>query len=462
MELNLTITKRQKAFIDAKATEVLFGGAAGGGKSYGQITDALLYALKYAGSKQLILRRTFPELERSLISASLALYPSAACKYQSTRRRWNFRNSSVIEFGYCDAEKDIYHYQGAEYDVVRFDELTHFTQEQYLYLHSRVRGVNSFPKAIKSTANPGGIGHAWVKQRFLDGKTPDKVYTDKNGRSTVFLPSFIQDNSFLMKSDPFYLKRLEQLPEKEKKALLYGDWNIFEGQVFSEWRDNPQGYLTRRYTHVIKPFDIPKEWRRFRAFDFGYAKPFAVSWFAVDHDGRAYLYRELYGCTQTPDTGIKWTAQQIANEILKIEQEQENGQRITGIADPAIWNATGSEEGSIAEMMQKCGVYFEKGKNNRLAGKMQLHYRLAMDSAGVPMLYVFQNCRNTIRTLPLLTYDCTNPEDVDTRQEDHIYDTIKYFLMANPIPPRRQEETPKPNDFDPLNRQETEYQRFIL
>lgn len=462
MELNLTITKRQKAFIDAKATEVLFGGAAGGGKSYGQIADALLYALKYAGSKQLILRRTFPELERSLISASLALYPSAACKYQSTRRRWNFRNSSVIEFGYCDAEKDIYHYQGAEYDVVRFDELTHFTQEQYLYLLSRVRGVNSFPKSVKSTANPGGIGHAWVKQRFLDGKVPDKVYTDKNGRSTVFLPSFIQDNSFLMKSDPFYLKRLEQLPEKEKKALLYGEWNIFEGQVFSEWRDNPQGYLTRRYTHVIKPFDIPKEWRRFRAFDFGYAKPFAVSWFAVDHDGRAYLYRELYGCTQTPDTGIKWTAQQIANEILKIEQEQENGQRITGIADPAIWNATGSEEGSIAEMMQKCGVYFEKGKNNRLAGKMQLHYRLAMDSAGVPMLYVFQNCRNTIRTLPLLTYDCTNPEDVDTRQEDHIYDTIKYFLMANPIPPRRQEETPKSNDFDPLNRQETEYQRFIL
>lgn len=462
MELNLTITKRQKAFIDADATEVLFGGAAGGGKSYGQLTDALLYALKYAGSRQLILRRTFPELERSLISVSLALYPSAVCKYQSTKRKWFIKGGSVIEFGYCDAEKDVYHYQGAEYDVVRFDELTHFTQEQYLYLLSRVRGVNSFPKAVKSTANPGGIGHAWVKQRFIDGKTPDKVYTDANGHTTIFIPSFIQDNHFLMESDPLYLKRLEQLPDKEKKALLYGDWNIFEGQVFSEWRDNPQGYLTRHNTHVIRPFQIPKEWRRFRAFDFGYAKPFAVTWFAVDHDGRAYLYRELYGCTTTPDTGIKWTAQQIAKEILKIEQEHEDGQRITGIADPAIWNATGSEEGSIADMMQSCGVYFEKGKNNRLAGKMQLHYRLAMDSNGLPMMYVFQTCRNTIRTLPLLTYDPSNPEDVDTRQEDHIYDTIKYFLMANPISPRRQEESAETDTFDPLEQREIEYQRFVL
>lgn len=462
MELNLTITKRQKAFIDADADEVLFGGAAGGGKSYGQITDALLYALKYAGSKQLILRRSFPELERSLIAASLSLYPAAVCKYQNTKRKWNFVNGSAIEFGYCDAEKDVYRYQGAEYDVIRFDELTHFTQEQYLYLLSRVRGINSFPKSVKSTANPGGIGHTWVKQRFLDGKTPDKVYSDENGHSTVFLPSLIQDNSFLMKNDPLYLKRLEQLPEKEKKALLYGDWDIFEGQVFSEWRNNPQGYLTRQYTHVIKPFAIPKEWRRFRSFDFGYAKPFAVTWFAVDHDGRAYLYRELYGCTGTPDTGIKWTAQQIANEILKIEREQECGHRITGIADPAIWNATGSEEGSIAEMMQACGVYFEKGKNNRLAGKMQVHYRLAIDKTGLPMLYVFQTCRNTIRTLPLLTYDPSNPEDVDTRQEDHIYDTIKYFFMANPIPPRVHEEQTVMDGFDPLEQRKNEYQRFIL
>lgn len=464
MELNLTITKRQKAFIEAQADEVLFGGAAGGGKSYGQLVDALLYALKYAGSKQLILRRTFPELNRSLILVSLAIYPKEAARYNDSIKRWKFINGSVIEFGYCEAEKDVYRYQGAEYDVIRFDELTHFTQTQYSYLISRVRGVNNFPKMMKSSTNPGGVGHAWVKERFIDGYTPDKVHTDALGRRFLFLPSLVQDNKFLMESDPEYIKRLEQLPEKERKALLYGDWDIFEGQVFAEWRNDRRGYKTRKGSHVIEPFRIPKEWRRFRAFDFGYAKPFAVLWFAVDYDGRAYLYRELYGCTGEPDVGIKWTAQQIAREIRKIEDSEEKGQHIIGIADPAIWNKTGSQDGSIADMMQAEGVYFEKGNHDRLAGKMQVHYRLAMDEEGLPMLYVFETCRNTIRTLPLLQYDDLRPEDVDTKQEDHIFDSIKYFLMANPIPPRIHVK-PKEKPFNPLEPEPdpmTKYERFIF
>lgn len=464
MDINLTITKRQRAFIEAQADEVLFGGAAGGGKSYGQLVDALLYALKYAGSKQLILRRTFPELNRSLILVSLAIYPKEAARYNDSIKRWKFINGSVIEFGYCEAEKDVYRYQGAEYDVIRFDELTHFTQTQYSYLISRVRGVNNFPKMMKSSTNPGGVGHAWVKERFIDGYTPDKVHTDALGRRFLFLPSLVQDNKFLMESDPEYIKRLEQLPEKERKALLYGDWDIFEGQVFAEWRNDRRGYKTRKGSHVIEPFRIPKEWRRFRAFDFGYAKPFAVLWFAVDYDGRAYLYRELYGCTGEPDVGIKWTAQQIAREIRKIEDSEEKGQHIIGIADPAIWNKTGSQDGSIADMMQAEGVYFEKGNHDRLAGKMQVHYRLAMDEEGLPMLYVFETCRNTIRTLPLLQYDDLRPEDVDTKQEDHIFDSIKYFLMANPIPPRVHVK-PKEKPFNPLEPEPdpmTKYERFIF
>lgn len=464
MNINLTITKRQKAFIEAQSDEVLFGGAAGGGKSYGQLVDALLYALKYAGSKQLILRRTFPELNRSLILVSLSFYPKEIAKYNDSNKRWRFVNGSVIEFGYCDAEKDVYRYQGAEYDVVRFDELTHFTKEQYTYLISRVRGVNDFPKMMKSSTNPGGVGHAWVKERFIDGFTPNEEHIDDTGRRFLFLPSLVQENSFLMKSDPMYIKRLEQLPEKERKALLYGDWDIFEGQVFAEWRNDRRGYKTRKGTHVIESFTIPKEWRRFRAFDFGYSKPFAVLWFAVDYDGRAYLYRELYGCTGEPDVGIKWTAQQIAQEIRKIEDSEEKGQHILGIADPAIWNKTGSEDGSIADMMQQCGVYFEKGNHDRLAGKMQLHYRLAMDDEGLPMLYVFENCRNTIRTLPLLQYDPLRPEDVDTKQEDHIYDSIKYFLMANPIPPRKHVK-PAEKQFNPLESEPDvmdKYERFIF
>lgn len=433
MNIELSVTPKQKKFIDCDCDEVLFGGAAGGGKSYGQLIDALLFALKYKGSRQLILRRTFPELERSLILNSLSLFPREIASYSVSAKKWTFRVGSVIEFGFCDGEKDVFRYQGAEYDIVRFDELTHFTETQYSYLISRIRGTNGFPKQIKSTANPGGVGHSWVKARFIEGKSADKIHIDEHGRSIIFIPSFVGENTFLTEADPDYIKRLEQLPEKEKKALLYGDWDIFSGQVFTEWRNNPEGYASRKFSHVITPFEIPREWRRYRAFDFGYSKPFAVLWFAVDHDGRAFCYRELYGCTGEPDVGVKWNVGQIAEKIREIEEKNESGQKIVGIADPAIWNATGSYEGSVADMLERHGVYFERGKNDRIAGKMQLHNRLAFDEDGYSMLYFFENCRNTIRTLPQLVYDSTNPEDVDTKGEDHLYDALKYFLMANTI-----------------------------
>ncbi len=435
--MSLTVTATQKQFMDATADEVLFGGAAGGGKSYGQLVDALLYALKYPQSRQLILRRSFPELEHSIIFASLKFYPAKVARYKSGSHTWEFRNQSLIEFGYLANEKDMLRYQGAEYDVVRFDELTHFTEEQYTYLMSRIRGVNAYPKQMKSSTNPGGIGHSWVKRRFIDGAEPNRIHVDQeSGMGRIFIPSFVQDNLFLMTADAGYQKRLELLPEREKKALLYGEWEIFDGQVFAEWKNNPRGYLNRRFSHVISPFPIPPHWRRFRTFDFGYAKPFAVSWFALDEDGRAYNYRELYGCTGTPDEGVRWTAQKIARAIREIEDKEENGRIVTGYADPAIWNATGSNEGSIAEMMEREGVFFEKGKNQRLAGKMQVHYRLAFDEEGFPMLYFFDTCKHMIRTLPALRYDPVSPEDVDTRQEDHLYDAMKYFLMSDPIAPR--------------------------
>lgn len=460
-KLKLEITKTQLAFINATSDEVLFGGAAGGGKSFGQLVDALLFALKYPRSHQLILRRTLPELEHSLIMNALLLYPASAGKYNSGTGKWVFKNGSIIEFGYCRAETDVLRYQGAEYDVVRFDELTHFTESQYTYLLSRVRGTNGYPKQIKSSTNPGGIGHAWVKRRFIDGCTPGAEQTTDYGTKRLFIPSFVQDNKFLMKADSAYISRLNQLPENERRALLYGDWEIFDGQVFTEWRNNRSGYLTRRNSHVIAPFDIPKEWRRFRAFDFGYSKPFAVSWYAVDYDGRAYNYRELYGCTGKADVGVRWTAQRIADKILEFEhEERERGCSITGIADPAIWNATGSSEGSIADMMERRGVYFEKGKNDRLAGKMQVHYRLAFDGEGLPMIYFFdKKCPGMIRTLPALRYDEQNPEDVDTRQEDHLYDALKYFLMSNPISTRVNEDEGGREYYSPLD---SVMNRFVL
>lgn len=462
-KLYLELTKTQKQFMDAEADEVLFGGAAGGGKSYGQLADALIYALKYPKSRQLILRKTYPELEHSLILVSLGFYPRAVCTYNSSSRKWNFLNGSIIEFGYCAAKTDVLRYQGAEYDVVRFDELTHFTENQYTYLISRVRGVNPYPKMVKSSTNPGGVGHNWVKHRFIDGFEPNKVHMDKEtGARRLFIPSYVNDNVFLMRADADYINRLKQLPEKERKALLCGEWDIFDGQVFAEWRNSALGRKTRRWSHVIEPFEIPKEWRRYRAFDFGYSKPFAVSWYAVDGDGRAYNYRELYGCTGEPDVGIRWTAQKIADEIRKIEETEDSGLHITGVADPAIWNNTGTEDGSIADMMERRGVYFEKGNHNRLAGKMQVHYRLAFDEEGLPMIYFFENCRNIIRTLPQLGYDSTRPEDVDTSQEDHLYDALKYFLMMNPIGMRPCSE-PKKKEFNPLDTEEISlYPRFIV
>lgn len=446
MELNLTVTQKQKTFLDATADEVLYGGAAGGGKSYGQVVDALVYALKYGGIRQLVLRRTFPELKRSLILTSLALFPKGVCRYESANHRFVFLNGSVIEFGYCDTEGDVTQYQSAEYDVLRFDELTHFTEFQYRYLISRIRGVNGHPKQVKATTNPGGIGHNWVKERFI-GHEGEWVAED--GRKRVFIPATVRDNRFLMDSDSGYLARLEQLPDQEKRALLYGDWDLYEGQAFGEFRNNPEGYLSRRGSHVITPFEIPAHWRRFRSFDFGYAKPFAVQWWAVDEDGRAYLYRQLYGSTGKPNEGRRWTVSQIGKEIFRIEAAEEGGRSITGIADPSIWDTSRGE--SVAEMLEREGVYFDPGDNARLAGKMQLHYRLQFDEGGLPMLYVFSTCRDFIRTLPALIYDRHRPEDIDTNGEDHDYDACRYFLMANPIAAKR----PKAKghfETDPLDR----------
>ena len=199
--LSLSVTERQAAFLSAEAGEVLFGGAAGGGKSYGQLIDALLYALKYPGSKQLILRRTYAELEKSLIRVSQGLYPRSVYSYNASAHVGRFRNGSLIDFGYSAIESDVFQYQSAEYDVIRFDELTHFTEFQYLYMLSRLRGANGYPKQVKSSTNPGGIGHAWVKARFVDPAPPGETIMGDSG-TRLYLPSRIDDNPFLAEGDP--------------------------------------------------------------------------------------------------------------------------------------------------------------------------------------------------------------------------------------------------------------------
>ena len=396
--------------------EVLFGGAAGGGKSHGQILDALLFALQYSGSKQLILRRTFPELDKSLIRTALSIYPRKIYKYNSSAHIMQFLNGSIIDFGYCDSENDVYKYQSAEYDVIRFDELTHFTEDMYVYLISRVRGANDFPKQVKSSTNPGGVGHAWVKERFIDIGPPDTVHETAAG-TRIFLPSKVQDNQFLLKSDPGYVKRLENLSEKDKKALLYGDWDIFDGQYFTEWK---------REKHVIKPFVIPKEWRRYFAMDYG-LDMLAGYWITVDESGRAYVYREVY----KPNL--------IISDAAKLIKELTGDDDVYSfIAPPDLWNRRQDTGRSAAEIFATHGVPIVKANNDRVQGWMDLKEWLKprLDEFGGerPMVQIFETCTELIRTLPGVQVDKKNPNDVakEPHELTHAPDALRYFVAGRP------------------------------
>ena len=253
-----------------------------------------------------------------------------------------------------------------------------------------------------------------------------------------YIPALAIDNPYLSED---YIYELEQKPEKLRRALLEGNWDAFEGQVFTEFTDDPEHYGDRRRTHVIDPFEIPAHWRRYRSFDFGYSRPFSVGWWAVDEDGVLYRYRELYGCPPGhANEGVRWTPREIAARIRDMERAAGEA-RVMGIADPSIFDASRGE--SVAEQMSAEGVYFEPGDNERLAGKMQVHYRMAFDAGGYPQMYVFSTCREFIRTIPALSYDEMHVEDIDTDGEDHIYDETRYMCMARPIKARAPVAKPK-------------------
>jgi hypothetical protein len=228
------------------------------------------------------------------------MYPKEIAKYTESTKKWTFVNGSSIEFGYCDSENDVNQYQSAEYDCIRFDELTHFTEFMYTYLISRIRGVNNFPKQIKSSTNPGSVGHSWVKARFIDTCAPLTLYKDDNDRTRIFIPASVYENKFLMDSDPEYIRRLEQLPEYERKTLLLGEWNVFAGQYFTEFNTS---------IHTCDPFVIPDHWQRYRAIDYG-LDMLACLWMAVAPDGKMYVYKEV----NKPDLIIS----EASKEIIRV------------------------------------------------------------------------------------------------------------------------------------------------
>ena len=462
---------KQRIFMSRPEEEALYGGAAGGGKSDALLIEALRQ-VHIPHHKGLILRKTFPQLTE-LIAKSHQYYPQAfrGAEYNASGHTWRFPGGARITFGSMQHPKDRLNYQGQAYDYIAFDELTHFTWEEYSYLFSRNRPSGPGTRCyMRATANPGGVGHGWVKERFITPAPPMTTIRDfvtvrfpdgheeQRCKRRIYVPSTVFDNAILLRNDPEYLTRLATLPEADKKALLYGDWDSFSGQVFTEWRNDPAHYEDRTGTHVITPFRIPDAWTVWRGFDWGYTKPFSVGWYAVDHDGRMYRIRELYGCRgdgsgrPIPDTGVGWNADVIAREIRRIESEDPNlkNRRIHGVADPAIYQKNGGE--SIGSMMEREGVFWDKADNTRLAGKAQLHRRLAFDERGIPMLYVFSTCKHFIRTVPALIYSQIDVEDVDTTGEDHIYDECRYVCMENPLAaPRSAGYAISGEEADPLN-----------
>lgn len=430
---------RQLQFLTEDNKYIAFGGARGGGKSWAVRVKAALLCLNYAGIKVMIIRKTYPELQENHIVPMCEMLhcydenkKNRIASYNDSKKNITFPNGSRILYRYCDNAKDAERFQGTEVDVLFIDEATHQSEEKMKKLTACVRGVNNFPKRIYLTCNPGGEGHAWVKRLFID----KKYENNEKAEDYTFIQSLVTDNKALMESNPDYIRQLEALPPKLRDAWLYGDWNVYEGQFFEEFKDDQDHYEDRQWTHVIKPFDIPDGWKIYRSFDWGYNKPFSCGWWAVDYEGVAYRILELYGCTKTANEGVKWTPPQVFAEIHKIETEHRwlKGKKIQGIADPAIWDAETGE--SIADVAAKHQVYFTQGDNKRIAGWMQVHYRMAFDENGYPMMYIFNNCKAFIRTIPLLQYDEHKVEDLDTDGEDHIADEMRYFLMSRPIAPR--------------------------
>ena len=464
------ISDKQYKFLSASRKHVGFGGARGGGKSWSVRTKAKILAATYKGIKILIVRRTFPELVNNHINQLIDELNGLA-KYNKTEKVFTFPNGSTIKFGYCNNDKDLLQYQGAEFDVIFLDEATQLQEMWIKKITACLRGVNDFPKHIYYTCNPGGASHGYFKRLFID-----KQYeAGEDPEDYDFIQALVTDNKALMASQPDYIKQLEALPPKLREAWLYGRWDIFEGQFFEDFRTTPdiqkcvdagitpeQALQQHRWTHVIEPFDLSvgekRGWHIMRSYDFGYNKPFSLGYWAVDYDGVLYRIMEMYGCTQTPDEGVKWSPDEQFKRISEFERQHPwlKGRKIVdSVADPAIWDQSRGE--SIAETAAKYGIYFTPGDNNRIPGWMQVHYRLQFDENGYARMYVFNNCKAFIRTMPLMMYSETHPEDLDTKLEDHCPDEVRYMCMSRPISPIIPVE-PKSIVSDPLN-QFTDKQR---
>jgi phage terminase large subunit len=405
----------QEDFLAAGETDVLYGGAAGGGKSYAMLVDPLRFAHR-AAHRGLIIRRSMPEL-RELIDKSRELYPKAfpGCKYKEVEKLWNFPSGAKIEFGFLERDADVYRYQGQAYSWIGFDEITHLpTEFAWNYLASRLRTTDSEIQVyMRCTANPGGAGATWVKKRYIDPAPSYESFIGADGLTRKFIPARLQDNPFLA-TDGRYEQMLKALPPTQRQQLLDGNWDVSEGAAFTEFV--PQ-------LHVITPFEIPVHWERIKGIDYGYASESACIWGAVDpSDGTLIIYRELYR------KGLLGT--DLADLITNMELADPFS--VPGVLDTACWSRTGTTGPTIGETLIRAGHKLRRADKNRIQGKIQIHEYLKVMQSGRPRIQIFNTCPNLIRELQSIPLDKKNPEDVDTHAPDHAYDALRYLIMSRP------------------------------
>ena len=431
----------QTDFLAANEREVFYGGARGGGKTYSLLIAPLRFVDKPT-SRALLIRRSMPEL-RDVIFQTQQLYPKAVpgAKFKTQENTWHFPSGARIEFGYCENLTDVLRYQGQSYSWIGVDELPQYeSPDVWHFLRSSLRSADpSIPLHFRATGNPGNRGSRWVKELFIDPAEPNTRFTQKveyelDGRTLSteitrkFIPASVWDNPYLTQ-DSSYIAMLASLPEVKRKQFLYGDWDVVEDGAFSEFN---------RSTHVVEPFEVPNGWTRIRAADFGFSSPSAILWGAVDYDDNLWIYRELYVS--------KVTADQLGRMIREVESG--DGKIYDAVLDSSCWARRGDRGPSIAEMLNAEGCRFrpsDRSPGSRISGKIEVHKRLMVDEdTEEPRLRIFENCPNLIRQLSSLPLDKNNPEDVDTKAEDHAYDALRYMVSSRPTNIRTAfENTPK-------------------
>jgi len=470
-EINLKLHRKQAIALDTEANEVLYGGAAGGGKSHLMRVAAIMWCAAIPGLQVYLFRRIRDDLIKNHMEGPKGframLAPWVLCGFvRIVDDEIRFWNGSKIYLCHCKDAKDVYKYQGAEIHVLLIDELTHFTEEMYRFLRNRLRMVGlsdkipahwigRFPR-ILAGANPGNIGHLFVKRTFVDGfdtYEAKRMPAEEGGMLRQFIPALLEDNPSMATDDPLYEGRLAGLgSEALVRAMRYGDWDVIEGAFFD---------CFEKARHVVQPFELPKHWTRFRSGDWGSAKPFSIGWWAVVSDqmqvenpfgnkltlprGCLVRYREWYGAKK-PDVGLKMKNEAIGAGI--VEREIGDGKIDYGVLDTACFAEDGGP--SIAEQMhngmreeaKKRGLpmpmLFRHADKTRVAGIgsavgwSAVRSRFIGDDDGNPMLVVFATCHDFIRTVPALQHDATKPEDIDTDSEDHVADDARYGCNSRP------------------------------